>query len=341
MTARDIFEAQLAVYFKDEQRLDAWIRSTLNKPLNNFVASASMPIMITGLLSALESDQAELLKFLAQLITYGGTSEVRGTARGYLDESMNIVSPQADPYKDLIVLGQPFADRQTFREKLKDLLNLQYNRTLAANGPRYCGRSHSRMLVRHVGQKTGVRVAVVDLLKSDVGEAVSDLINEMQLDVRDTRDRMAQFPTQTKGFLSALKGIAQSQFVQNNTRWCIVFDHHDLDETPPERKEFAEAMIRELMENTLPNIWVVMLGLGSCQYLAKNYESNIMKVDLLRLGLTDIETYINALHVQKNNQPLNPAALQVERDKVLADLTMPLQTIQSMESMALRLQQYF
>jgi hypothetical protein len=246
-----------------------------------------------------------------------------------------------NPYKDLIVLGQPFADRQSFRDKLKDLLNSQYNRTLAANGPRYCGRSHSRILVRHVGQKIGIGVAVVDLLKTDVGEAISDLINQMQLDVKDIRDRMAQFSTQSKGFLSALRGITQNQFVQTNTRWCIVFDHHDLTETPPERKEFAELMIQELMEDTLPNIWIVMLGLGSCQYLAPNYVPNIMNVELLRLGLTDIETYINDLQVQKSSMPLDAATLQAERDKVLADLTMPLETVESMDSMSRRLRQYF
>ena len=194
--------------------------------------------------------------------------------------------------------------------------------------------------MRHVGQQIGIGVLVIDLLKSDVSEIIGNLINGMQLDVRDTRDRMAQFSTQTKGFLSALRGVGQDRFQQNNIRWCIVFDHHDLAETPPDRKEFAELMIQELMEDTLPNVWVVMLGMGTCQYLPPKYVANILNVDLLRIGQTDIETYINELRIYKKEDPLEGAALATERDKVLADLTVPLETIESMDTMSSRLRQY-
>ncbi len=54
----------------------------------------------------------------------------------------------------------------------------------------------------------------------------------------------------------------------------------------------------------------------------------------MRLSLTDIETYINDLHIQKNTMPLDGAKLQVEREKVLANLTLPLQTVESMERMS-------
>ncbi len=340
MTPRETLENELAHAFNEEQ-LDGILRSVLKKPLNHLVASARLPIMITELVNALEMDQVALKMFISHLFVSGPSLEIKGAARGYLDDILGIVAPQANPYKDLIVLGQPFVDRQSFRDKLKDLLSSQYNRALAATGPRYSGRSHSRILIRHVGQKLGFRVAVVDLLKVDVGDAISYLINEMRLEVKDTRDRMAQCSTQTKGFLSVLRGIAPDHFVQNNIRWCIVFDHHDLPETPPERKEFAELMIQDLMEETLPNIWVVMLGLGSCQYLTPNYIHNIMNVEILRLGLTDIESYINDLHIQKNDRPLDLNSLQREREKVLADINFPLQTVESMDKVSRRLRQYF
>lgn len=339
MTPREMLEKEIASAYNDQQ-LDTLVRSVLQKPLNHIVAKASVPIMVTELMNALEREQSELIKFILQLRLNGPTLEIRGAASNYFDNIFGTVTPQVNPYKDLIVLGHPFADRQSFRDKLKALLALQYNRTLSVNGPRYCGRSHSRVLVRHVGQTIGIRVAFIDLLKTDVSDAISYLINEMQLDVKDVRDRMAQFSTQTKGFLSALRGIAQTQFLQTNTRWCIVFDHHDLLETPPERKEFAEAMIQELIENTLPNIWVIMLGLGTCQFLTTRDTYNILNVDLLPLGLTDIETYINELYIQKHNRPMEPTALQAEREKVLADLQLPLASIESMETMSLRLRQY-
>ena len=340
MTSRELLEKELAATYNDKQ-LDAVIRALLGIPLTHIVAIAPMPIMVTALMNNLEMDQEALKKFISHLIVSVSSPEMKGAAKEYLDEITGVVTLNEDPYQDLIVLGQPFADRQTLRAKLKDVLNTQYFRTLSANGPRYCGRSHSRILVRHVGKKIGIRVAYIDLLKTKVEDIISYLINEMQLDVKDIRDRMAQLSTQTKGFLSALRGVAQNQFVQTNTRWCVVFDHHDLVETPPERKEFAELMIEELMEDAIPNMWVVMLGLGTCQYLQQKYLPNILDVSLSQLGPTDIETYINELHLKKNNAPMDQATLDTERDKVLNGLTIPLQNIENMDTMSLRLRQYF
>lgn len=340
MTAREILENEMARVY-NERQLDMMIRAILKQSFEYFVARDRLPIMITGFINGLEKDQVALKDFISQLIVSGPSLEIRGAAKAYLDDILGIQTPVANPYKDLIVLGQPFADRQSFRDKLKDLLALQYNRTLAANGPRYSGRSHSRILVRHVGQKIGIGVAFVDLLRTDLRDAINDLINEMQLDVQNMKDRMGQYSNLAKGFITTLRGISQNQFVQNNTRWCIVFDHHDLAETPPERKEFAEMMIQELMENTLPNIYVVMLGLGSCQYLPQSYVANIMNVDLLRLGITDLETYVNDLHVLKNMPRLDRNAMDKEMEKVLADLTLPIMTVEGMSTMSQRLRQYF
>lgn len=338
MTPRELLEKELSRY--NAQQLDSIVRGVLGKPLNHLVADARVPIMVTGLMNALEMDQEALKKFVSHLIVSIPSSEMKGAAREYLNDITGVAAPQQNPYMDLIVLGQPFADRQTLRAKLQAVLNTPYFRTLSANGPRYCGRSHSRLLVRHVGQRIGFNVVYIDLLKTKVEDIISSLINQMQLDVKDIRDRMAQVSTQTKGFLSVLRGVAQNQFLQTNTRLCVVFDHHDLNETPPERKEFAELMIEELMEDTLPNIWVVMLGLGTCQFLQQKHLFNIMDVPLSQLGVTDIESYINDLHLQKNNQPMDQAALQTERDKVLNGLTLPLQTIDNMDTMSLRLQKY-
>lgn len=339
MTPRESLEKELARYNGDI--LDSMVRAGLGRPLNHLVAAGPVPIMITGLMNALEMDQEALKRFVSYLMVSISSLEMKGAAKGYLDAITGVTAPQQNPYMDLVVLGLPFADRQSFRAKLRTVLSSPHFRTLSANGPRYCGRSYSRILIRHVGQRIGIRVAYIDLLKTKVEDIISYLINEMQLDVRDIRDRMAQVSTQTKGFLSALRGVAQNQFVQTNTRWCVIFDHHDLTETPPERKEFAELMIEELMEDTIPNLWVVMLGLGTCEYLSRESALNIMDVPLSQLGITDIETYINDLHVQKNNQPMDQTTLHVESDKVLNGLTLPLQTRESMENMSLRLRQNF
>ena len=122
MAARQSLEKEIALVFINDQRLDTMVRSVLQQPLNYFVPLASFPTMITGLFNEIEKEQMVLLKFLGHLINYGSTPELKGAARAYLDEQLGIVSPELDPYKDLIVLGQPFADRQSFRDKLKVLL---------------------------------------------------------------------------------------------------------------------------------------------------------------------------------------------------------------------------
>jgi hypothetical protein len=88
---------------------------------------------------------------------------------------------------------------------MKILFDLPNKRTLAAIGPRYCGRSHARILVQHVGDQVGKTYIYVDLLTNTVGEVIDQLINEMGL-VIDKRDQLAQDSTKTKDFLAEAAG---------------------------------------------------------------------------------------------------------------------------------------
>ena len=59
MNPRDILEKEIARVF-NEQQLDSIIMAVLKKPLNHIVANARLPIMISGLLNALENDQGSI-----------------------------------------------------------------------------------------------------------------------------------------------------------------------------------------------------------------------------------------------------------------------------------------
>jgi hypothetical protein len=69
-------------------------------------------------------------------------------------------------------------------------------------------------------------------------------------------------------------------------------------------------------------------------------QNKLVIVDLLRLEPSDIETYINELHLKKNLQPMDAAALQAEKQKVLDGLAIPLTTLDSMTTVYSRLYNY-
>ncbi len=338
MTVRELFEKELSRFNKNQ--LESIVKSAIDEKLDHLTMANTIPKIVTELLNELESEQLKIIRFLIYLREFGPSTEIRGTAINYLGEWLGQPVLVQDPYTELVVFGDPFADRQSFRDKLKSLFNAQYNRALATKGPRYCGRSHSRILVRHVGQQIGVNVVYIDLLTSTVGEIIDQLVNEMQLTI-NKRDPLAQDATKTKDFLEKFRGISQNQFFPANTRCCIVFDHHDLPETLPSTREFAELMIKDQLENSLRNVWVVMLGLGTCTQISQVDISKMIAVDLLRIEPADIEAYINELHVKKNQQPMDPGALLKEKQKILDGLSLPLETLDSMTTMSARLHQYF
>jgi hypothetical protein len=338
MTVRELFEKELARFNKEQ--LESIVKPAIDERLDHITMANTIPRIVTELLNELEKDQLKIIRFLIYLKEFGPSTEIRGTAINYLGEMLGKPVQMQNPYTELIIFGEPFADRQSFRDKLKLLFNAPYNRALATNGPRYCGRSHSRILVRHVGQQIGINVVYIDLLNNTVEEIINQLINEMQL-VIEKRDPLAQDATKTKDFLARFRGISQNQFLAANTRCCIVFDHHDLAETLPAAKEFAELMIRDQLENSLRNVWVVMLGLGNCTQISPGQIARLLSVDLLRIEPADIEAYINELRVKKNQQPMDSLTLQNEKQKILNGLALPLQTIDGMMTMSERLRQYF
>lgn len=339
MTNRESLEKELCKL--KEGHLEQIVKSTIGERLDHISSlTKTVPLIVTDLLNYLEKEPLTQIRFLKNLKDVGYTSELKGSANNYLSEVLGEEVPVLDPYSDLIIRGEPFADRQTFREKLKVLFDLPDKRTLAAIGPRYSGRSHARILVQHVGDQVGKTYIYVDLLTSTVGEVIDQLINEMGL-VIDKRDPLAQDSTKTKDFLQRLRAISRDEFVPANKRWCIVFDHHDVPETAPSAKEFAELMIKDQLEKTLRNVWVVMLGLGTCTRISPmDIQNKIVIADLLRLEPSDIEAYLNELYVKKNQQPMDPVALQIEKQKVLDGLVIPLSTKDSLLAVYTRLYNY-
>jgi hypothetical protein len=337
MTNRESLEKELCRLTANQ--LAQLVDSTIKQRLDHITLANNVPQLVFELINKLEKEGLRLILFLTNLKEAAYSSELKGSANNFLSELLGEEVQVLDPYSDLTIRGEPFADRQTFREKLRTLFENSDKRTLAATGPRYCGRSHARILVQHVGDQVGKTYIYVDLLTNTVGEVIDQLINEMGLQI-EKRDPLAQDSTKTKDFLARLRGISRDEFVPANRRWCIVFDHHDVPETAPSVKEFAELMIKDQLEKTLRNVWVVMLGLGPCTKISPmDIQNKLVTADLLRLEPSDIETYIHELHLKKN-QPLDAAALQAEKQKVLDGIDIPLTTLDSMTKVYSRLYTY-
>lgn len=319
-------------------QLDAVVKAALKESRESFAIKDNLPAVVFELFEQLEQQDKKLLRFLIFLKETTNRPELRSAIADYLNECLGVNIPESDPYAEIVTLGEPFVNRQTLKEMLRTFFTNPNKRVMGTQGVRYCGRSYARYFIQHITRKEGFDFAYIDMLNTNVREIISELINTMRLPVNDFRDRLAQASTQTKGFISALKGYAR-EFRDAGKRWCIVFDHHDLDEVTPEVKEFAEMFIQSAINQDLENIWIIVLGFGPWTILKAEVYTRILAVPTLsRIEKQDVDRFIDELIVLKS-ETLTTQQVEARKTEIFQSLILPL-NLEDMRTLCRRLRNY-
>jgi hypothetical protein len=260
----------------------------LNHPLEHYVALADKPTMVEKLLTALERETDDRDTFLAKL------RETEMRLRALIDAYYGVPT---DPiaYEALLVLDEPFVDRQISRDKLRELFQKVNRRALVVRGPRAAGKTHSRWLIEHIARSEGIEPVFVQLRDNTIEDVVGQIINDLSLPAKDFRDRLAQASTMTKGFVSALRGSARQMTAEQ--RWCLIFDSHDYDTVDKALRDFVDALLSEVVDVQMKSIWMVVLGhhaavstVGSATPSAR-----LITDTILPLTPPDVEKYLEQL----------------------------------------------
>lgn len=337
MPARETFEKQFALL--NTAQIDKIIKVATGESRETFTTHRNVKDMVFNFLEAMEREPLKLISFLIYIEENINIPALKGAARGYRDLLTGAARTPGNAHEALIIWGEPFVDRTSFRESLRAFFLNPNNKILVTKGEKNTGRSHAALLVQHVAKDFGFDVIMIDLLKATIPDIVNDFISILDLPSTEFRDRMAQGSTQTKGFISAFKGQT-AKLRQDGRTWCVVFDHHDMDEVSPEVKVFAESLAIEEANNRLDNGFVVFLGHGTWIDFPPNLLFKLMAVNCPHLEHSDIESYIRALAQSKMEEAVTEAEIQSRKEAVFKNLQTPL-TKRCLTEMANRLRMYF
>jgi len=329
-------EEQIRVEFPNGH-FDKIVKLGLGESREQFsTTTKGLPEIIFEVLEALER-QGKLLRFLFFLQRLH-RQVLTAAVEDYLGEISGAPIVRTDPYKAIVVFNLPFVDRQILKEKLRDFFKSSPLGVMVTKGTRSTGRTHPRYFIQHVANQEGFGHVYVDLLEyTELGDFIADIANQMKLDVKTFRDRVAQFSTQAKGFMSVLRAEA-SDFVLNAKQWCLVFDHHDLGEVLPDLKGLVEAMVRDVINKKLPNVRVILLGHGDWKTLPADVNADIIEVQTVGIQPTDVERFLTDVAANKQ-EPLTPVELDARKSEVLNNLAMPL-SLEGMRDMCDRLKKF-
>lgn len=320
------------------EQLNQFVSNALGHSLEYFVTRGpNLRATVTNLLEELGKVEKQRFLFLTYMYTNVRSPGLRRAINEYLG-----FPPPPDPYRALAPLNEPFVNRSLLRDALQQLFSNQGHRALVTLGPRYSGRSHSRWLIEHVAQlqEQDTQVLLIDLIDEEgatnVVDIIGQIINEMRLDPKDFRDRIAQGSTQTKGFVTAMRGHARD-LRDENRHWCLVFDHYDREEVDAAAHKLVVAMIKDASENRLPNINIIVLGHTTSldPYLDSH---RVLQDNIVALTRSDVERYLNKL-AQEKEAPMSQQDLHQNCDEIFNGLSLPLD-LNGMKELSNRLRPY-
>jgi hypothetical protein len=268
------------------KQLDALVHRALGQPLEYYAIAPDLQTVVDKLIAELEQRPADLATLLFKLREWVPPPPLRAA----IDRYYGIASTEM-PYEALVVLDEPFVNRQLLRGKLNDLFHQPNRRVLVVRGPRAAGKSHSRWLIEHVSRSEGVETVYLQLKDNTLEDIVSQLINELNLPPKEFRDRLAQFATVTKGFVSALRG--SSRAMPPGQRWCLIFDSHDYDSVPKESRDFVDALMGDVANVQMPPIWMVVLGHRPSQTVQPS--ARVIADEVVPMTSPEVERFLSDL----------------------------------------------
>jgi hypothetical protein len=304
------------------RQFDELVRRALNTPREHYAIANDLKTIVDKFIEELELVQDQLLTFLLKLREWTSRPELRAAINSYF----GLTNAAGDPYTALLVFDEPFVNRQVFRERLCELFTNPWSRVLITRGPRACGKTHSRWLIRHVAETIGAEVVVVDfdLLDNpdnEVRDIVDQLINDMYLPPNEFRDRIAQASTISKGFASALRGHSRTAFKQSGQQWCLVFDHFDRDVVPQSAREFVRLLVSDAATLQLQNVWVIVLGYK--ELLTPSIARRVLDEEIFPMQPPDVERFLDQMATSAG-KPIQPGGNAARRDEIFNGLVVPL-----------------
>ena len=300
----------------DIDQFDSLVRALLRQGLA-FYASTKlpMPTIVDQLLSALERQgEPVLVDFLIKVREVTHRPELRAA----VDDFLATATVSANSYQALVVFGEPIVDRHLLRKHLQVLFTGN-KRLLVVRGEKTPGKSHSRWLIQHVAQSQGFELVYCDLVGNSVDEIVGQIINDMSLPPQDFRDRLAQFSTVAKGFISALRGYSRKQPLQHQ-QWCLVFDGYDREQVAESIRELVGPLVQDIANFGMPPISVILLGYRGTalsKVMARALEEEIQP-----LTEADVEKFFDDLRKCDQFCPQRSSAKM--RKSVFDGLSLPL-----------------
>ena len=317
-------------YSRDE--LDEVVFKALNNRLAFYVGEASLLTMVDKFIGELELTPDTLADFLAVLSTWTRKPEVRAAINDYLE-----IPAGEDPYDALMVLDEPFVNRQISRDKLRELFQTPNRRAMVVRGIRASGKSYSRWLIEHLARTEGIEPVFVELRDNAIEDVVGQIINDLSLPPTEFRDRLAQASTMTKGFISALRGSARK--MKEGEHWCLIFDSHDYDTVPQAMRTFVDDLLAEVANLQMLPIWMVVLGhrpLPPVPGVPAQLRKPPIIDDILQLSAPDVEKYLQQFSAQRGVAlAVNPSDLSEE---IFQGLNPPLDH-EGMQTVAVRLRE--
>jgi hypothetical protein len=297
-----VVEAIARAYTLDQ--LDSVVNRALNHTLDFYVAKGDRLTTVDKLIAALELVPDDCEDLLVKLRVWTSSPELRAAIDKYYG-----APDSPDPFEEVMILGEPYVDRQILRNKLRQVFQVPTRRALVIRGPRAAGKSYSRWVIELAGRSQTIDPVFVQLKDNVLDDIVAQLINDMNLPPRDYRDRMAQFSTIGKGFISALRGSAKQMPV--GQRWCLIFDSHDHETVPGVVRDFVNDLLREVATLQMLPIWMVVLGYGTASGIAGSAATpgNVISDDILHLTPPDVDKFLQQMADQTGHPYSDSSAI--------------------------------
>jgi hypothetical protein len=175
-----------------------------------------------------------------------------------------------DPFATLLVTEAPpipVVNRQSLRECLRDLTKLKAGYgVISVDGPRACGKTHSKSLIRYVADWKGARTVVIDVVNDTRALTLRETINKitdlLTLPVKDLERRLKDQPTDAQTaerFVNWISGLSESLTADGRQYW-VLFDGLNHDAADPVRKYLLPPLLQAIADGNVLGVKAFLLG---------------------------------------------------------------------------------
>lgn len=251
-----------------------------------------------------------------------------------------------DPFETyLLKAGQPFVNRRTLRNYLRELSLDDGSRILAVSGPTGAGKSYSVNFIAHLAQ----RIKRFKLLLIDVEEKTRATFNPDQL-VRDLMNQMGRrssitmIPkrgdTQDARWLIELRDWVVGEINQTRDTWWIVCDGVCHPDVPSDTRELLTHLIK-ITHLNVPQLRVIVLACSPAvlptdilpfirqenteligQPEVKEYFEQLVKTKIIKADSAAVEEAVRIVFARAStNNGAGTIASQASLAALLADAT--------------------